>query len=185
VRVEWGREHGAEVAGPLERKAVASKRMRKTAMTEPPILDECRALLNELNSVERQISPLSGERGDSAAKQNNDEISQIEGLVYAQSEAGGAFEALRTRIVELGRRYSLCPQHVPAEGYSPSVLRGLLQSIQRIEQGFKQPTPSPQTCWPAWKLRPNSRRSCSLSFERARNGFPRRWSSSWTASSAR
>ena len=112
-------------------------------MAEPPILDECRALLGELERVEKRISRLTGEMVDSAADQGEDGVSQIEGLVDAHSEVEEEFAALRTRVVDLGRSYGLCPQHVPDEGYSPNGLRGLLQNIQRMEQGFKQPAPEP------------------------------------------
>ena len=110
-------------------------------MAEPPILDECRVLLNELERVEKSISRFPGEMVDSAADQGQDGITQIEGLVDAHSEAEEEFAALRARIVDLGRSYSICPQHVPDVGYSPSGLRGLLHNIQRMEQEFKQPAP--------------------------------------------
>jgi len=110
-------------------------------MAEPPILDECRTLLNELERVEKRISRLTGEMVDATSPQGEDEISQIEGLVDAHSEAEEEFAALRARIVDLGRKFGLCPQQAPDVGYSPSGLRGLLQSIQRMEQGFKQPAP--------------------------------------------
>jgi hypothetical protein len=115
--------------------------MRNIAMADPPILDECRALLNELDQVEKRISRLAGEMVDSVVAQGEEDVPQIEGLVDAQSEAEEEFAALRVRIVKLGKSYGLCPEHVPDEGYSLSGLRGLLQGIQRIEQGFKQPAP--------------------------------------------
>lgn len=112
-------------------------------MAGPPILDECRVLLTELDRVEKSVSRLTGEMVESAVGEVVGENTPIEGIVDAHSQAQEEFAALRARIVDLGRSYGLCPQHVPEEGYSAGRLRGLLQSIQSAEQRFKQPAPEP------------------------------------------
>lgn len=113
-------------------------------MAEPPtllILDECKSLLSELDRVERHMSELAGKMASASNDQGEGEINRIGGLIDAHFAAERDFAGLRLRIVELARTYALCPQGVPDEGYSPSGLRDLLQNIQRMEQGFKQPAP--------------------------------------------
>ena len=108
----------------------------------PPILDECKSLLSELDRVERDLSELAGKMASASNDQGESEISGIGGLIDAHVATERDFAGLRLRIVELARTYALCPHGVPDEGLFPErPERFLLQNIQRMEQGFKQPAP--------------------------------------------